>query len=71
MRQMIEASFLDWTREKSPKIRSRGISAILAQRVQTAPAIKTTKAAGSSRCTWPSVAEKAGSRYLSRRIWMS
>ncbi len=71
MRQMIEYSFLDWTREKSSRVQSRGITALLAQRVQTNLVVKTAQSSSSGRCTWPSATDKAGSRYLSRRIWVS
>ena len=36
MRQGIEKAFLDWSRDKNPKIQARGISAILAQRAKVA-----------------------------------
>lgn len=68
MRQGIEKSFLDWSRDKNPHIQAKGIAAILSQKAKV---IKNTKAAGTTRCVWPSASVKSDSRYLSRRIWMS
>lgn len=67
MKQGIEKAFLDWSRDKNPKIQARGISAILAQRAKVAD---NAKALGTTRCVWPNSFGQTESRYLSRRVFM-
>ena len=67
MRQVIEKSFLDWSREKNQKIQARGIEALLALKAKTI----TAHSNANSRCVWPSVFENRNSRYLSRRMEIS
>lgn len=66
MRQKIEKALFDWSRDKNPRIQSRGIAALLAQRAKIA---ENTRAAGTTRCIWPAAPVKGETRYLSRRIW--
>lgn len=68
MRQVIEKSFLDWSKNKAPKIQMRGLATILEQQAKATAAIK---ASSSARFLWPSAEEKGTSRYLSRRIGIS
>lgn len=68
MRQSIDKSFFDWSRDKSPKIQSRGIAAIVQHSIKEG---QTGKSAGTTRCVWPTSLAKGETRYLSRRIWMS
>ncbi len=68
MRQKIEPALLDWSRNKNMRIQGRGIAALVAQKAKI---IENTKAAGTTRCVWPDSSANSGSRYLSRRIWMS
>ena len=67
MRQVIERSFLDWSRGKNQRIQARGIEALLALREKAITAQSNAK----SRCVWPSVFENRNSRYLSRRMEMN
>ena len=66
MQKTINASYLDWTREAKPKVKSRGIASIVAVQMnsQASSIIK-----GGARCIWPSGFENVDSRYLSRRVW--
>ena len=64
MRQVIEKSFLDWSRDHNQKIQARGIEALLALKAKTI----TAQSNANSRCVWPSVFEHRNSRYLSRRM---
>lgn len=68
MRQVIEKSFLDWSRDKTPRIQARGWAAVLEQKERAAALAKVSN---SSRFVWPSSFEKGGSRYISRRIGLS
>lgn len=68
MRQTIEKSFFDWSRDKTPRVQSRGIAAIIPQQVKN---INAAKSANSTRCVWPSAVSKGDTRYLSKRVWMS
>lgn len=67
MRQVIEKSYLDWSRDKNPRIQSRGLAAVLSQKAKI---MENVKATGTTRCVWPTATVKSDSRYLSRRIWM-
>ena len=66
MRQKIEKALFDWSRDQSPRIQSRGIAALLAQRGKITENART---AGTTRCVWPTAPAKGETRYLSRRVW--
>lgn len=68
MRQGIEKTFFDWSRDKSPRIQSRGIAAIVQNPVKFSAG---SRPVGTTRCVWPTSLAKGDTRYLSRRIWMS
>lgn len=68
MYQKIEKSFFDWSREKTPRVQSRGIAAIIPHQVRSGNNSELTH---STRCVWPSAISKGDTRYLSRRVWMS
>lgn len=68
MRQVIEKSFFDWSRDKTPRVQVRGLAAVLEQR---AKAVAAVKASGTARFVWPSAEQKSFSRYMSRRISIS
>lgn len=68
MRQMIEKSFLDWSRDKTPKVQVRGLAAVLEQQAKAVAAVKSS---GTARFVWPSAEQKSSSRYMSRRIGIS
>ena len=40
MRQVIEKSFFDWSRDKTPRVQVRGLAAVLEQRVKAVAAVK-------------------------------
>ncbi len=68
MRDVVEKSFLDWSRDKNQRIRARGIAAILTQKMNS---VDVSRRSISTKCIWPSYTTKSDSRYLSRRIWLS
>lgn len=68
MREVIEKSFLDWSRDKNQRIRARGIAAILTQKIKSSD---SSYIPASTKCVWPSSTTKSDSRYLSRRVWLS
>lgn len=68
MHQMIEKSFFDWSRNKTPRVQIRGLAAVLEQRDK---AVAAVKASGTARFIWPSPEQKYSSRYISRRIGIS
>ena len=68
MRQKIEKALFDWSRDRNPRIQSRGTVALLAQKVKIS---ENSKMAGTTRCVWPTAPVRGETRYLSRRIWMS
>ena len=68
MQQVIEKSFLDWSRSKNQKIQARGIAAILEQKAKIVAQNQMTQ---NSRCVWPSVFDNRETRYLSRKMWIS
>ena len=47
MRQKIEKALFDWSRDRNPRIQSRGTVALLAQRVKIS---ENSKTAGTTRC---------------------
>lgn len=68
MRQIIEKSFFEWSRDKTPRIQSRGIAALVQQQVRSTA---NAKGVSAGRCVWPAAMTKGETRYLSRRVWMS
>ncbi len=68
MRQDIEKNFFDWSRSATRNVRANGVQAMIDQKLKIA---ENTKAAGTTRCVWPSSLKNSDSRYLSRRVWMS
>ena len=68
MRQDIEKNFFFFFCSATRNVRANGVQAMIDQKLKIA---ENTKAAGTTRCVWPSSLKNSDSRYLSRRVWMS
>lgn len=69
MRQGREYGAFDWSRSVNLNIKSRGISSLLNNAGRNLPNLNVIKV--SSRVEWPLQQYQNGSRYLSRKVWVS
>ena len=69
MRQLIERSAFDWSKDKSQRIMVKGVAAVamLSNRTDVHGNIVFN---GSTRCVWNNLKSKSDSRYLNRRVWV-
>ncbi|MBQ8676853.1 MAG: hypothetical protein IJ529_00090 [Alphaproteobacteria bacterium] len=68
MRQNLEKPF-DWSRSTNLRIKSRGTMALFTQVGKALPNLTVIKP--SSRVEWPLYQQQKGSRYLTRKVWVS
>ena len=68
MYKTFEYNFLDWTKNKKPRVRARGEAAIalMSQRIDKSGKIQST---ASTRQIWSDMALRSGPRYLTRKVW--
>ena len=70
MRQLIERSAFDWSKDKSRRIMAKGVAAVALLSNRT-DANGNLVFSGSTRCVWNNLKSKSDSRYLNRRVWVS
>ena len=70
MRELIEKSAFDWSKDKNKRIMAKGVAAMamLSHRVDTNGNLISN---GSTRCVWDNLQCKSDNRYLKRRVWVS
>ncbi len=69
MRQSGGQNVFDWSRNIDMSIKSRGIKALLVENRRNLSNLNVVRA--SSKVEWPLQQYQNGSRYLSRRVWVS
>lgn len=69
MRRVKEQSTFDWSRSIDLNIKSRGMKSLWSNVGRDLPNLNVVKV--SSRVEWPLQQYQNGSRYLSRRVWVS
>jgi hypothetical protein len=69
MKQLIEMSAFDWSKDKNRRITAKGVAAIamLSNRMDAKGNIVFN---GSTRCVWNNLNNRSDSRYLKRRVWI-
>ena len=69
MKQFIEKSAFDWTKDKDRRITAKGVAAVsmLSRRIDANGNIVLN---GSTRCVWNNIYGKSDSRFLHRRVWV-
>ena len=70
MRQLIEMSAFDWSKDKNRRIMAKGVAA-MAMLSNRADSKGNLIFNGSTRCVWSNLKNKSDSRYLNRRVWIS
>lgn len=68
MRQVIDKSYLDWSRDKQKQIRAKGAIAV-AMLSQKNMVLGSSGVKSSARCVWPLAMAGDDSRYISKRMW--